>query len=77
MSNRDSFKCSVSESRFHCMNPGNLKVYYVGFRETRGVQLVAICTGLLISVKSNYGCAKKKRNTSRNVAFQQEHGGQK
>lgn len=51
------------------MNPGNLKVYYVGFRETRGVQLVAICTGLLISVKSNYGCAKKKRNTSRNVDF--------
>lgn len=42
------------------MNPGNLKVYYVGFRETRGVQLAAICTGLLISVKSNYGCAKKK-----------------
>lgn len=42
------------------MNPGNLKVYYVGFRETRDVQLVAICTGLLISVKSNYGCAKKK-----------------
>lgn len=76
MSNRDSFKCSVSESRFYCMNPGNLKVYYVGFRETRGVQLVAICTGLLISVKSNYGCAKKKKYEQK-CGFQQEHGGQK
>lgn len=76
MSIRDSFKCSVSESRFHCMNPGNLKVYYVGFRETRGVQLVAICTGLLISVNLTMD-VQKKRNTSRNVAFQQEHGGQK
>lgn len=76
MSIRDSFKCSVSESRFYCMNPGNLKVYYVGFRETRGVQLVAICTGLLISVNLTMD-VQKKRNTSRNVAFQQEHGGQK
>lgn len=58
------------------MNPGNLKVYYVGFRETRGVQLVAICTGLLISVNLTMD-VQKKRNTSRNVAFQQEHGGQK
>lgn len=76
MSIRDSFKCSVSESRFYCMNPGNLKVYYVGFRETRDVQLVAICTGLLISVNLTMD-VQKKRNTSRNVAFQQEHGGQK
>lgn len=58
------------------MNPGNLKVYYVGFRETRGVQLAAICTGLLISVNLTTD-VQKKRNTSRNVAFQQEHGGQK
>lgn len=58
------------------MNPGNLKVYYVGFRETRDVQLVAICTGLLISVNLTMDVQKKK-NTSRNVAFQQEHGGQK
>lgn len=58
------------------MNPGNLKVYYVGFRETRDVQLAAICTGLLISVNLTMD-VQKKRNTSRNVAFQQEHGGQK
>lgn len=50
------------------MNPGNLKVYYVGFRETRGVQLVAICTGLLISVNLTMD-VQKKRNTSRNVDF--------
>lgn len=43
------------------MNPGNLKVYYVGFRETRGVQLVAICTGLLISVNLTMDVQKKKK----------------
>lgn len=58
------------------MNPGNLKVYYVGFRETRDVQLVAICTGLLISVNLTMDVQKKKKYEQK-CGFQQEHGGQK